>query len=166
MDADLVRDLRNDLANETKSRDGLAVDLFPLTSKQQRNYTFRLLGEQQASGRAVYCIAFTPASKSDVVWKGEALIDKEDFQPITVFTKLGRKVPFIVRTALGTDVPGVGFSVTYKRLPDGTWFPSSFGTEFRLRALFFINRELTVSLQNSDFAKTHVDSAIRYESPQ
>ena len=165
LDGDLVHDLREDVLNEKKSKDGLAVDLFPLTSKEQSKYAFRLLGDQNLNGRSVYHIAFRPKDKSDIVWKGEAFIDKEDFQPVNVFTKLSRKVPFLVRTALGTNLPGLGFSVTYKRQPDGTWFPASFGTEFRLRAVFFINRELSVSLQNSDFEKTHVDSAIHYETP-
>lgn len=165
LDGDLVHDLREDLVNEKKSKDGLAVDLFPLTSKEQSKYAFRLLGDQNLNGRSVYHIAFRPKDKSDIVWKGEAFIDKEDFQPVNVFTKLSRKVPFLVRTALGTNLPDLGFSVTYKRQPDGAWFPVSFGTEFRFKAVFFINRELSVSLQNSDFEKTHVDSAIHYEAP-
>ena len=164
VDADLVHDLRTDLADEKRSKDGLAVDLFPLTSKEQSKYAFRLLGEETLNGRSVYHLTFRPKD-NDIVWKGEAFVDKQDFQPVTIFTKLSRKVPFLVRTALGTDLPGLGFSVTYKRQPDGAWFPVSFGTEFRLRALFFINRELSVSLQSSDFEKTHVDSAIHYETP-
>jgi hypothetical protein len=163
LDADLVHDLRTDLADEKRSKDGLAVDLFPLTSKEQSKYTFRLLGEATLNGRNVYHIAFRPKDNSAIVWKGEAFIDKEDFQPVSVFTKLSRKVPFLVRTALGTDLPGLGFSVSYKRQPDGAWFPVSFGTEFRLRALFVINRNISVALQNSDFEKTYVDSAIHYE---
>jgi hypothetical protein len=83
-----------------------------------------------------------------------------------VFTKLSRKIPFFVRTALGTDLPGVGFSVTYKRQPDGVWFPASFGTEFRLKAVFFIKRDISVSLQNSGFEHTHVDSTLHYASAQ
>lgn len=168
LDGDLVRDFRDDLVdvNERKSKDGLACDLFPLSSKEQAQYTFRLLGEQTLNGRNVYHVGFAPKDKSDITWKGEAFIDKEDLQPVTVFTKLSRRIPFLVRTALGTDLPGLGFSVTYKRQPDGVWFPASFGTEFRLRAVFFINRDISISMQNSDFEKTHVDSAIHYQIPQ
>ena len=61
-------------------------------------------------------------------------------------------------------MPDVGFSVSYKRQPDGVWFPVSFGTEFRLHAVFFMNREITFSLQNSDFEKTHVDSVVYYQT--
>jgi hypothetical protein len=163
LDGQLVHDFREDLTND-KSKDGMAKDLFPLTTEEQRKYQFRLLGEQTANGRAVYRIGFKPKDKDDIDWAGEALIDKEEFEPVNVFTKLSRKIPFFVRTVLGTDLPGVGFSVTYARQPDGVWFPVSFGTEFRLRAVFFINRDLSVSLQNSGFQHTHVDSKIDYSA--
>jgi hypothetical protein len=166
LDGDLVTDFRNDLANEKKSKDGLAGHLFPLTSKQQQKYTFKLLPDQTMNGRSVYRIRFDPVDKSDVDWSGEAFVDKEDFQPVMVFTKLSRKIPFLIRTTLGTDLPGVGFSVTYKRQPDGVWFPATFGTEFRLKAVFFIKRDISVSLLNSDFEHTHVDSTVHYASPQ
>lgn len=164
LDGDLVSDLRDDLANEKQTKDGLATNLFPLTSKEQEHYVFKCLGEEALNGLKAYRIGFRPKGKEDREWKGEAIVDADDFQPITIFTKLARRVPFWVRTALGTDLPDVGFSVTYKRQPDGVWFPVSFGTEFRLHAVFFINREITVSLQNSDFEKTHVDSVVHYEA--
>ncbi len=163
LDGELVHDFREDLTND-KSKDGMAKDLFPLTTEQQGHYQFRLLGEQTANGRAVYRVGFTPKDNSDIDWAGEALIDKEDLEPVSVYTKLSRKIPFLVRTVLGTDLPGVGFSVTYARQPDGVWFPVSFGTEFRLRAVFFINRDLSVSLRNSGFQHTHVDSKIDYSA--
>jgi hypothetical protein len=83
-----------------------------------------------------------------------------------VFTKLSRRIPFAVRTLLGTDVPGLGFNVEYRKFDDGAWFPVSFGTEFRLRAVFFINRDLSVSLENSGFRRASVESAIHYEAPR
>jgi hypothetical protein len=162
IDGDLVTDFRNDLADEKNSKDGLAGHLFPLTSKQQEKYIFKLLPDQTLNGRSVYRIRFDPKERSDVDWSGEAFVDKDDFQPVTVFTKLSRKIPFLIRTTLGTDLPGVGFSVTYKRQPDGVWFPATFGTEFRLKAVFFIKRDISVSLQNSDFEHTHVDSTVHY----
>ena len=162
LDGDLVSDLRDDLVNERRSKDGIATCLFPLTSKEQEKYRFHLLGEETLNGRKVYRVGFRPGN-SDIPWKGEAVIDAEEFQPVTIFTKLSRRVPFWVRTALGTDLPDLGFSVTYQRLGDGVWFPASFGTEFRLHAVFFINRNITISMRNSDFEKTHVDSLIHYD---
>jgi hypothetical protein len=165
IDHDLVGDFREDLVNE-KSRDGFARDLFPLTSDRQKDYDFRLLGEAQQDGRTVYRIGFRPRDKDELAWAGEALIDKEEFQPVLVFTKLNRKLPLAVRTVLGTDLPGVGFTVHYRRQPDGVWFPVSFGTEFRLRVLFAIKRDLSVSLENRNFEHTHVESKIKVLAPE
>jgi hypothetical protein len=165
IDQDLVGDFREDLVNE-KSRDGLARNLFPLTTDQQNQYEFRLLGEAQQDGRSAYRIGFRPRANKEASWSGEAFIDKEEFQPVLVFTKLHRKIPLAVRTLLGTDVPGVGFSVHYRRQPDGVWFPVSFGTEFRLRALFMIKRDISMSLENRNFERTHVDTKIKVLGPE
>ncbi len=68
-------------------------------------------------------------------------------------------------TLLGTDLPGIGFNVEYRRFDEGVWFPVSFGTEFRLRAVFFINRDVSVSLENSSFEHARVESKIRDFKP-
>ncbi len=184
IDAELVRSFREDLTGNTAepepqeghgvhvsvdedshNKDGVASDLFPLSTEQQKKYSFRLIGEQMFQRRSAYHIAFGPKDKNDIAWAGEAYIDKKEFQPILVFTKLSRRIPFAVRTFLGTDLPGVGFSVQYKRQEDGVWFPSSFGTEFRLEVLYFLKRDISVSLDNRDFQRTHVDSKIEYAGP-
>jgi hypothetical protein len=137
LDGDLIKDFRNDLSND-KTKDGLARDLFPLTSDAQKHYVFKLLGQETLEGRNVYHISFWPKDKHEVTWAGEAYIDAEEFEPVRVFTKLSRRIPLMVRTLLGTDLPGIGFNVVYHRQPDGVWFPATFGTEFRIRAVFFI----------------------------
>jgi hypothetical protein len=98
--------------------------------------------------------------------KGGRLLREEtaDYY-VRVFTKLSRRIPFAVRTFLGTDLPGVGFNVVYKRQEDGVWFPATFGTEFRIRAIFFINRDVSVSLENTDFQHTHVESRMKVIGP-
>jgi len=164
LDGNLIKEFRNDLSND-KTKDGLAKDLFPLTSEQQKEYEFKLLADETEQGRRVYHIAFRPKDKNDLSWAGEAYIDAEEFQPVRVFTKLSRRVPFMIRTLLGTDVPGIGFNVVYKRQEDGVWFPATFGTEFRIRAVFFINREISVSLENSAFERTHVESKMKVIGP-
>ncbi|MGI8960986.1 MAG: hypothetical protein ACR2IV_14725 [Bryobacteraceae bacterium] len=165
LDGAIVESFRHDFVN-SKSKDGFESDLFPLTSEEQKKYNFELLEEQTVHGRGIYRIGFGPKNKKDIDWAGEALIDSQEFQPMRVFTKLSRRIPFAVRTLLGTDVPGLGFNVEYRRFDDGVWFPVSFGTEFRLRAVFFINRDITVSLENSGFRRTSVESAIDYEAPK
>ena len=184
MDVDLVENLRKNLTNdspadkeasapgktgvhadgavadESQSKDGLAKGLFPLTSKRQQEYLFQLIGQQKMNGRDVYHVSFRPKDKSDFDWKGEAFIDRAEFEPVVVYTEMSRKIPLAVRTLLGTNLPGLGFSVTYDRQPDGVWFPVSFGTEFRLRVLFFIARDISMSLTNTHFEKTHADARI------
>src|SRR5271166_735720 len=156
-DAELIRGLRNSLLNDT-SKDGLARDLFPLTSQEQREYEFKLLGQEVEAGRSVYHIAFAPRGEQEPTWAGEAFIDAAEFQPVRVFTKMSRRIPFLVRT-MWFDLPGFGFNVAYKRLPDGVWFPTIFGTEFRLHVgpLLFFNRDIAISLENSGFEHAHVE---------
>jgi hypothetical protein len=158
-DGDLIHEFREDLTND-KSKDGLAKDLFPFTSDEQKNYKFRLLGQELFETRQSYHIAFTPIDDDDIDWAGQAYIDTQEFQPIYVFTKLSRRMPFGVRTFLGTDLPGIGFAVHYRRQDDGVWFPISLGSEFRIRALFLFNRTMTISLENKAFEHTHVESKI------
>ena len=157
-DADLIRNLREHLSND-KSKDGLARDLFPLTSDEQQSYEFKLLGREVEAGHDVYHIAFTPKNMAEPMWAGEAFIDAAEFQPVRVFTKMSRQLPFLVRT-MWFDLPGIGFNVDYEREEDGAWFPSSFGTEFRLKVgpLFFFNRDISISLKNSEFERTPVES--------
>lgn len=159
LDCGLLQSLRGSLA-EDKSRDALGRGLFPLTTKEQANYRFTLLGRQAMNGREVFHLGFAPHDKNDFDWKGEAFIDTTEFQPVVVLTKLSRKMPILVRTMLGTNLPGLGFTVTYARQQDGVWFPATFGTEFRMRILFFIARDITMALDNSHFEKTHSSAHI------
>jgi hypothetical protein len=149
-----------DAADEGQSKDGLAKGLFPLTTKEQSQYLFTLMGQQKMNGRDVYRVTFRPKDKNDFDWKGEAFVDVHEFEPVVVYTEMSRKIPLAVRTLLGTNLPGLGFSVTYDREPDGVWFPVSFGTEFRMRVLFFIARDISMSLANTHFEKTHADMQI------
>ncbi len=159
MDRDLVEDLRKDLADD-KSKDGLGKGLFPLTTEQQSQYLFKLKGRQTMNGRDVYHLSFRPKDKDDYGWNGEAFIDAREFEPVVVYTVMSRKIPLAVRTLLGTNLPGLGFSVTYDRQPDGVWFPVSFGTEFHMRVLFFLARDISMSLANTHFEKTHTNVRI------
>jgi hypothetical protein len=164
LDGSLVKNFRDDLSND-KTKDGLARDLFPLSTDEQKAYEFKLLGQETLAGRNVYHISFRPKDKDEITWAGEAYIDAGEFQPVRVFTKLSRRIPFGVRTFLGTDLPGLGFNVVYKRQEDGVWFPATFGTEFRVHAVFFINRQVSIALENSRFEHTHVESKMKVVGP-
>ena len=164
LDGELIKDFRDDFGND-KTKDGLAKDLFPLTSEEQKAYVFNLIGQEVEAGRTVYHVGFRPKDKDEITWAGQAFIDAAEFEPVRVFTRLSRRVPLWVRTMLGTDLPGLGFNVVYQKQEDGVWFPSTFGTEFRIHAVFLINREISISLQNSAFERTHVNSTMRVIGP-
>ena len=159
-DGDLINDLRDDLSDDS-SKDGLPRRWFPLTREEQNDYAFKLLGQEVQQGRSVYHISFQPKDKDEVPWAGEAYIDAAEFEPVGVFTKLAGRIPLMLRTLLGIDVPGIGFNVVYQRQPDGVWFPATVGTEFRIRTAFVINRQVSMSLQNSAFEQTHVESRMK-----
>jgi len=91
---------------DDKSKDGLAKDLFPLTSEPAENYTFTLLGQEERDGRSVYHISFRPKDKNDIrLGRARPISTQAEFQPVRVFTKLSRRLPFAVRTLLGPTCP-------------------------------------------------------------
>ncbi|HKF45902.1 MAG TPA: hypothetical protein VKB38_00995 [Terracidiphilus sp.] len=159
MDRELVENLRRDLMHN-KSKDGINAHLFPLTTKEQGDYTFELAGRERLNGRDVYHIRFRPKDKNEFAWNGNAYVDAAAFQPVLVTTEMSRKIPFAVRTMLGTNVPGLGFTVVYAPQADGVWFPASFSSEFKIHVLYFFHREILMNAENRDFEKTHVSSRI------
>jgi hypothetical protein len=166
LDRGLVEEMRSNLTihKSKDAKDGIDPNLFPLTSKSQAGYQFHLLGRSRMNDRDCFHIAFSPKDKDDFGWKGDAYIDATAFQPVVLRTTLSRKIPFAVRAFLGTNVPGLGFTIVYAPQPagqpNGLWFPTSFGTEFKLHVLFFFNREIIFNAENRDFEKTRVTSRI------
>ena len=166
IDGDLIRDMADDMMNDKKSQDGIGHDLFPLTGEEQRKYDFRLVGKEEFRGRTVYRVAFQPKRGSEAdfgdAWKGDALIDAEEYQPVSVQTSMAGKVPGWVKVVFGTDIKGLGFSLSYQKFAEGVWFPVSYGGEFEVRGLFFYKRNISVAMTNSDFRKTDVKSTLVY----
>jgi hypothetical protein len=163
VDGDLIQGLSEDLTNDRRSRDGIGVDLFPLTAEEQRKYNFKLMAAEQYRGREVYRIGFEPKPHQEcdeAAWKGEALIDAAEFQPVLVHSKLALHIPGAVKVLLGTDIKGLGFSVTYRKFEDGVWFPVSYGGEFEVRAVFFYKRTISVNMTNTEFHRTNVNSNV------
>jgi hypothetical protein len=165
IDGELINDLSEDMTNDRQSRDGLGAGLFPLTAREQRKYDFKLLGTETYRGASVYRVAFQPKPGQDcdeAAWKGEALIDAAEFQPVSVHTTLAIRIPRAVKTILGTDIKGLGFAVTYQKFEDGVWFPVGYGGEFELRAVFFYKRKISVNLTNTEFRRADVNSSVTY----
>lgn len=158
-DRDMVENMRKNLLG-TNSKDGINSNLFPLTTKEQAGEEFRYIGREPLNNRTVDHIAFRPKDKSDYGWKGDAYIDTVTGEPVVVSTALSRRIPLAVRMLLGTNVPGLGFTVVYAPQPDGVWFPVSFSTEFKIHVLFFFRRTILIDAWNRDFEKTHVTARI------
>jgi hypothetical protein len=167
---------------EAKALDVVAHDYFPLTAGEQAKYNFSLEGTETLRGHAVYRIRFEPRIRGRhslgaldlnlddddgaADWKGVALIDAAEYQPVSVTTDLATKVPLAVKVLLGTDVKGLGFSISYERFTDGVWFPVSFGGEFEIRGLFLYKRTISISLVNKNFRHVDVNSTVAYPSIQ
>jgi hypothetical protein len=165
IDGEIIDEMSNEMTNDHSSRDGIGADLFPLTTEQQRRYNFKLLAAEPYHGRDVYRVSFEPKPHQDfdeAAWKGEALIDAAEFQPVLVHSKLAIRIPGAVKVLLGTDIKGLGFSLTYQKFEDGVWFPVSYGGEFEVRAVFFYKRTISVNMTNTEFHRTNVHSNVTY----
>lgn len=158
-DQDMVENMRKNLLG-TQAKDGINAQLFPLTTKEQVGESFRYIGRERLNDRTVDHIQFRPKDKSDFGWKGDAYIDTVTGEPLMISTALSRRIPLAVRMLLGTNVPGLGFTVIYAPQPDGVWFPVSFSTEFKIHVLFFFRRTILIDAWNRDFEKTHVTTRI------
>ncbi|MBZ5622262.1 MAG: hypothetical protein LAQ69_26560 [Acidobacteriia bacterium] len=166
IDGDIINDVSEDMTNAKDSRDGLDRDLFPLTESEQKKYDFTLKGTETYRGRTVFRVTFQPKPHppdgDGGSWKGDALIDADEYQPVLVTTGLAFKIPMAVKILLGTNVKGLGFSVAYQKFADGVWFPVSYGGEFEVRAVFFYKRTISVSMTNGDFRRTDVTTKVAY----
>jgi hypothetical protein len=171
IDGALMESLADDLTHDKGSRDGIAVDLFPLTGKSQAGYRFALEGKEEYRGREVFRISFKPAVMDDehvfeeTPWAGLLLVDALEYQPVLVTTHLAKGLPFLVKTVLGTNLRGLGFKVSYERQDDGLWFPVNYGGEFEVKAVFFYKRKMAVALRNFGFQRVRVDTQVTFGAP-
>jgi hypothetical protein len=165
LDGEIISELAEEFTNDKKSRDGIARDFFPLTSREQSKYRFNLKGEEVHRDRPVYRIAFEPRGKGweemeSAPWSGELLVDRTEYQPVLVTTRLAKDIPLAVRVLLGTDVQRLGFKVAYEKFGEGIWFPVSYGGEFKLKAVFFYKRKIAIALNNGNFQRTAVSTRL------
>lgn len=169
IDAALTREMADELTDDKRSKDGIARDLFPLRSRQQREYAFKLEGTESYRGVAVYRITFEPKVKHSGLdmdeggaWAGEVLVHQQEYQPVLVTSHLAAKILLWVKTALGTDIQQLGFKISYQKFDQGLWFPVTYGGEFKVRALFFYARRVGISMQNSGFQRAQVESKVAF----
>ncbi|MBA3972976.1 MAG: hypothetical protein C0504_02010 [Candidatus Solibacter sp.] len=174
LDGELAESVTDDLVNDKKSRDGISRDLFPLTPAEQRHYDFRFDGYQNVAGVRAIRLAFSPRkrAKDDACeedcgrpWSGTVLIDPEEFQPLSVATTMSNVIPGWVKVVFGINLKQLGFSLTYRKVAGGLWFPATYGTEFGLRVLFGYGRTVTMSMENTDFRLASAESSIVFVEP-
>lgn len=174
LDGELAESLTDDLVNDKKSRDGISRDLFPLTRSEQRYYIFRFDGYQSVAGVRALRLAFSPRkrTKGDACeedcgrpWSGTALIHPEEFQPLSIATSMSKPIPGWVKVVFGINLKQLGFSLTYRKVAGGLWFPSTYGTEFGLRVFFGYGRTITLSMENNDFRLASAESSIVFDPP-
>lgn len=164
LDGELIQDLTEDLIDDHNSRDGISHDLFPLTSGEQRHYSFRMAGCRPLAGRPALYLTFTPRKDPGGggarAWAGELYLDPAEFQPLMVTTRFAGKIPRAVKILFGVEVKQLGFSVTFRKVDDNLWFPTTYGSEFGIKVLFGYKRNITINVANTDFRKTTVSSEI------
>jgi hypothetical protein len=161
-DTDIDGALVDSFAREIMWRDdslGTVKYWSPLEAKNREKYTFKFEGEERYRDYDVYRISFR--SKEDE-WEGEALIERDELQPVLVTTAWTGKVPAAVAIGLGTNVKQIGAKITYKRFDKGVWFPVECGGEMKLRVLFLYARTIAFSATNADFRKTDVRSSVEF----
>ncbi|BDC52286.1 hypothetical protein F183_A46010 [Bryobacterales bacterium F-183] len=183
LDGSIMEDLIDDLIDDKKSRDGIPHSLFPISSKDLAAYRYTYAGSTEVKGRKAHRIAYEPIPRKQRCpdakddddkedeefcawrpWKGEVLVDAEEFQPVRIYSDLTFKMPWAVKAFLGTNIQQTGFSVNYSRVAPNVWFPATYGTEFRVSLLFGYKRVITMSLDSSDFRRTSASSEIQFET--
>jgi hypothetical protein len=60
-------------------------------------------------------------------WRGEALIERNEFQPMLVSAEWASKVPLAVAVLLGTSAEQVGAKISYQRFDKDLWSPVTCG---------------------------------------
>jgi len=167
IDADVTRSFANEVM-WARGKNTPMVDWFPLTGSHQRHYEFQLLGEEKYKQYDVYRIRYRSREADwddDDCWQGEALIERNEFQPVLLNSHWECKVPKAVTILLGTNVTHLGAKITWQRMGPGVWFPATCGGEVKVRALFLYARTIAFTATNTEFRKTDVRSIVTFEKP-
>jgi hypothetical protein len=163
-DADIDGALVDSFAREILWRQGGIPNTSwrPFESKELDKYSFKLEGEEHYRDYDVYKISF----REEGEWEGEALIERNEYQPVLVTSAWTGRVPAAVIVGLGTNVKQIGAKITYQRFDKDVWFPVECGGELKLRVLFLYARTIAFSAKNSGFRKTDVQSSIEFDAGQ
>jgi len=146
----------------SKDEFGPMVDWFPLTRSEKTKYSFKLEGEEKYTDYDVYRVTFI--EHEDECWRGEALTEKNEFQPVLITAEWACKIPAAVKILLGINVEHIGAKITYRRFDKDVWFPVNCGGELKLRVLFLYARTIAFSTKNSGFRKADVQTSVTFEN--
>lgn len=184
IDGGIMEDLIDDLVDDKKSRDGIPHNLFPIDRKDLAAYRYTYAGTIEVKGRKAHRIAYAPIPRKERCldkkgedggdnddcpwrpWKGEVVVDAEEFQPVRIYSDLTFKMPWAVKAFLGTNIQQTGFAVSFTRVAPNVWFPATYGTEFRVNLLFGYKRVITMALDSSDFRRTSATSEIQFSTEE
>jgi hypothetical protein len=166
-DMDIDGALVDSFAREVSSRRSAIPNTgwFPFEPKDLHKYCFKLEGEERYHDYDVYKISFREIDPEDP-WEGEALIERNEFQPVLVTTAWNGHIPKAVTIALGTNVKQIGAKITFRQFDKNVWFPVSSGGELKLRVLFLYARTIAFSSTSSDFRKADVESSIEFDDQE
>lgn len=179
IDAELIDDLIDDLANNKDAKDGIPPSLFPIRTRELPHYKFTYRGEILHKGRRAFKVGFEPVKKKERSygigdedaedhemrpWKGEAWVDAEEYQPLRIATDLAYGIPWGVKVFLGINLQQTGFSVTYDRIAENVWFPVTYGTEFKVTVFWGYKRTISLSMDAGSFRRTDVKSEIKFDT--
>jgi hypothetical protein len=149
-----------------KDSGGPIVSWFPLTNQRMKHYSFVYEGEERYRDYDVYKVSYSGDDEDSECWKGEALIERHEFQPVLVTSAWTCKIPTAVKFVLGTNIQELGAKITYQRFGKDVWFPVSAGGEMKLRVLFMYARTIAFSARNAGFRKADVTTSIAYSDTE
>ena len=156
--------LTDSFARDLLWREDGTVGWFPLTRRRMERYDFRLEGEEKYRDYDVYRVSFEENDDDDC-WRGEALVERTEFQPVLITTEWACKIPGAVKVLLGTNVQQIGAKISYQRFADGVWFPVNCGGEIKFRVLFLYARTIAFTGKNAGFKKADVSTSIQFDQP-
>jgi hypothetical protein len=142
------------------------VDWFPIHQKNLDHYSFKLEGTENYREYDVYRVTYQELKDDDGdsgCWTGEALIERNHFQPVLLTSSWDCKIPMAVKAFLGINVHHIGAKIVFRRFDNEVWFPVSCGGEMKFRVLFMYARTIAFSGSAGNFRKADVQSSIQFE---
>ena len=164
LDRDLVENMRWNLIHD-KSKDSIQPTSSRSRARINSNTRFACRPRANEWTRRL-SHRISPKKKDDFGWSGDAFIDTTAYQPVLVTTGMARKIPFAVRTLLGTDVPASALPSPTHRKPTASGSPSRSRRNSRSTYSTSSTARSSSTPRTATSKKTHVTSRIVGEATQ